>query len=305
MNTKLYKKVGIATLGIARDLLLSQVGDKCPTIAECVEKFDVSRGTIQEAFNILESSGAVLTDKKGKKGTLIQQKDDALLCQYAQLDTITASMPTPLNQCLMGLATAVCRSMSGCTIPFTFAFIQGSYNRVKALRENKYDMVITSLMTAKNFLASYDELMIAMTLDGCQYSKEYMILINSPNASGLKDHMTIGFDPTCSDQVSIINQLCCEYDLQLVKVPYASSHFAITNHMVDAIVYRREPWLSQAPETTLLPVPNYKPEMDVPVILVNKQNYGMDKLIRSFLNEETCRQIQAAVIDGSMEMQFY
>lgn len=306
MDTTLYKKVGIATLGIARDLILSNVGDKCPTISECTEKFGVSRGTIQEAFAILESSGSVVTEKRGKKGAIIQNKDDQLLYQYAQLDSITASMPTPLNQYLMGLATAICRSMGKSSAPFTFAFIQGAYNRVKALRKNTYDMVITSYMAAKNFLTEYNELEIAMILNDCLYSKEYVIVVNSPNVTGLRDGMTFGFDPTCSDQLAIINRLSCDYDLKLLKVPYASSRFALKNHTVDAIVYRREAWLEQfASKITILPAKGYKAEMDVPVILVNKQNYGMDRLIRSFLDEKECAQIQNAVIDGSMEVQLY
>ena len=61
-----------------------------------------------------------------------------------------------------------------------------AYNRVKALRKNKYDMVITSYMTAKNFLAEYSELEIAMTLNECLYSKEYVIVVNSPNVTSLK-----------------------------------------------------------------------------------------------------------------------
>lgn len=250
---------------------------KCPTIAECTEKFRRFQRNHSGGFCHSGIFRQRRYEKRGKKGAIIQSKDDQLLYQYAQLDAITASMPTPLNQYLMGLATAICRSMSKTTVPFTFAFIQGAYNRVKALRKNKYDMVITSYMTAKNFLAEYSELEIAMTLNECLYSKEYVIVVNSPNVTSLKDGMTFGFDPTCSDQLAIINKLSCDYDLKLIKVPYGSSRFALANHTVDAIVYRREQWLERfASQITILPAKGYKAEMDMPVILVNKQNYGMD-----------------------------
>ena len=148
MNKQFYKKTGLITAYLARDLLTCSVGDKCPTIAYCTSTFQVSRGTVQDALSILENDGCISTVKKGQGGTVICAIDKDKLYKYTNLDALTASMPLPLNTALGSLATADYQLMDRCPIPFTLAFQQGAEIRIRAVKRGCYDFVVTSMMTA-------------------------------------------------------------------------------------------------------------------------------------------------------------
>ena len=65
-NMSMYKKTALTLIRMARDLFLTDIGEKIPTINEYTETFDVSRGIVQNAlgFHItltLWQSSMVLT----------------------------------------------------------------------------------------------------------------------------------------------------------------------------------------------------------------------------------------------------
>ena len=50
MDQNLYQKIGVTIGQLAQDFLTRNVGDRIPSVSEYQEKFNVSRGTIQNAL---------------------------------------------------------------------------------------------------------------------------------------------------------------------------------------------------------------------------------------------------------------
>ena len=59
MSEALYQKLGVAVNRLALDLLTRQEGERIPSISEYQQKFQFSRGTIQNALAFLKESAAV------------------------------------------------------------------------------------------------------------------------------------------------------------------------------------------------------------------------------------------------------
>ena len=65
----LYQKKGVTISKLALDLLSKDVGDRVAPISHYQEEFQVSRGTMQNAFNYLKDIGAVSLAHHGHQGT--------------------------------------------------------------------------------------------------------------------------------------------------------------------------------------------------------------------------------------------
>lgn len=293
---------------LSRDLLVRDVGDQIPTIASCVDTYKVSRGTVQDAFSILEKEGGLVVGRHGKNGSIIEQLDKSRLIPFANLDPLCASMPVPLSEPLGSLATAVCRCMSEAPVPFTFAFIEGATNRVEALLRMTYDFIVVSAMSAKTFAKQYPELEIAMTLHDCIYCNEYVLCINKSNGASLQPGMVIGCDAKSSDQFRLTQQVAQKYNLTIKQIPYMACVGALLEHQIDATVYRKDFWLADSPTVSTLPIEDSEysqADMNTPVILTNRNNHGIAKILRSYLQEKELHQIQQLVLDRKMHFQFF
>ena len=73
----LYQKKGVTISKLALNLLSKDVGDRIAPISYYQEEFQVSRGTMQNAFNYLKDIGAVTLAHHGHQGTYIEALDYA------------------------------------------------------------------------------------------------------------------------------------------------------------------------------------------------------------------------------------
>lgn len=315
-----YRKDYLVGTRIARGLLAQQAGYRLPTIEEYTKKLDCSRGLVQNALAQLEESGAVRLDRRGKSGTYLLAKDEALLFAGAGLHFFTGSMPAPLNIQLAGLATGVCQAMGRCTVPYTFAFVQGAKNRVDALLRQVYDFIIVTKATALEHMALHPELEIAFPLAGCEYSPPYRLHIK-PGAQGLEEGMTVAVDPSSTDQWDLTQLVCQDKNVKLVHMPYISTGLAFLSGEVDAVVHRDDILASPAggqvlavpfaprialADVTSLPIPEGQaPDMQLPVVLVNRKNEGIAGILRQYLGDEVVAYVQGRVVGYQMVPQFY
>ena len=75
MSEALYQKLGVAVNRLALDLLTRQEGERIPSISEYQEKFQFSRGTVQNALAFPKESDAVELVSRGHLGTFIDRLD--------------------------------------------------------------------------------------------------------------------------------------------------------------------------------------------------------------------------------------
>lgn len=315
-----YRKEWSVGTSIAKSFIGTSVGSRIPTVKEYAEFFSCSRGIVQNALAFLEERNVITLEKQGKKGTFLIEKNEKELFACSGLTNLTASMPPPLNLHLAGLATGICQGMSRCEIPFTFAFVQGARNRAEALLRGSYDFVVTTQYSAKVQMAKYEELDIAFPFTGCEYSLPYKLYINKPNLTQVEDGMTIAVDPSSSDQVELTRQVCADHKVRIIEMPLIGSSYAFYKGEVDCIITRdgledSKNLLNFAlqhehciPETqiSILPLHSDKiEEMQTPVALVSRKNYGIDGILKNYIADSAVGDIQKEVLSGKMAPQFY
>ena len=76
MGEEFLKKKGIVVNYLASDLLQKKKGDRVLSVSEYQHKFEVARGTVQNAWTFLKEIEAIKVKSRGQMGTFI---DDTTL----------------------------------------------------------------------------------------------------------------------------------------------------------------------------------------------------------------------------------
>ena len=316
-----YRKEWYVGTSIAKGFIGTPIGSRIPTISNYVATFSCSRGVVQNALALLESKKVITLDKQGKMGTYLVDKDTKRLFHYSGLSHLTASMPPPLNRHFAGLATGICQGMNRCEVPFTFAFVQGSRNRVEALLSGAYDFVVTTQYAAELYLKQYDKLEIAFPFVGCEYALPYKLYINKPDKTEIEDGMVVAIDPSSNDQVEITKRLCEGKKVTIKEMPMITANYAFYSGEIDCMVFRdsikkdNETLLNFILKNDISISPNEISEipidsdgcsdMQLPVALVCKSNYGMSGILKNYLSGDLVGYVQNQVLAENMAPQFY
>lgn len=310
-NLNMYKKTALTLMHMARDLFLTDTGERIPTINEYTETFGVSRGIVQNALETLTEEGSITMEKRGVLGTFLTAKDSEKLYSHTGWGAITGSMPIPLTPHFTSLATAVCEVLSEAPVEFSFAYMSGSVKRVEALKNEVYDFMILSKSAALTHMETCDDLEICAELTGAQYSQEYILYFMDPAKSAIEDGMRVGVDPVCMDQKVLTEKLCEGKQVEIVEFPFIGFEDIIRSGRIDCTVFRGVGWKTDAETLGLGVVPLTgiegfeKENTNTPVVLVRKGNYGTDRLLKKYLNIPEISRIQQEVLDGRRSMKFY
>ena len=311
MKTNYYKKSGIVIMNIARDLFSMEVGERIPTILEYTEKFQVSRGVVQNALSTLEKDGCISMEKRGVKGTFLTEMDSGKLYPYTNFGSITGTMPVPLNLQFSSLTTAICEQMDRAPFPFSFAYVSGSEKRLEMMQEQMYDFMIVSQSAAKEYVRNNDFMKLCMPLTDCEYAPEFLLYFFDKNKSQIEDGMRVGLDSKSFDQINITQRLCADKSVELVEFPVLSFEDLINTKKLDCVVYRslRQSVVKKIEDINSCPIPDLPgfsmKETRTPVILINKANYGIEKLLSKYISSGPTREIQAEVLEGKRAAKFY
>ena len=310
-NLSMYKKSALTLMHMARDLFLTDTGEKIPTILEYTEMFGVSRGIVQSALEVLTEDGSITMEKRGVLGTFLVSKDDEKLFDHTGWGAITGGMPIPLTPYFTSLATAVCEVLSEAPVDFAFAYMSGSVKRVEALRDGVYDFVTMARSAAQVYLETYDDLELCTELTGSQYCQEYMLYFMDPSKSAIEDGMRVGVDPVCMDQKVLTEKLCRGKAVEIVEFPFIGFEDIVRSGKIDCTIFRDLGWNAKAETLGIRAVPLTgiegfgQEDTNTPVVLVRKGNYGIDRLLKKYLNIPEISRIQQEVLDGRRSMKFY
>ena len=315
-----YRKEWYVGACIAKGFLGTPIGSRIPTITEYAADFNCSRGIVQNALAQLEDNKVILLERLGKKGTYLLGKEDEALFRSSGISHLTASMPPPINRHFAGLATGVCQGMNRCPVPFTFAFVQGSKNRVQSLVSGAYDFVVTTRYSAELYASRYPEVEIAFPFRGCQYALPHKLYINQPGKTWIEDGMTIAVDPSSYDQVAVTRMICEGRNVKIREMPFVSALYAFYSGKLDCLVFRdgigneQDNLLNMmlrgedhlpADQISEIPIPGGSPDMEEAVALIHRDNYGIRGILGNYLQDDQIGAIQKKVMDGTMLPQFY
>lgn len=310
-NPKLYKKSALITMYMARDLFLTEPGDRIPTISDYTQTFGVSRGIVQNALEELTADGCIATEKRGVLGTFLIRSDRELLFRRTGWGTCSGTMPIPVTPNFVSLATAVCEVLAPAPREFTFAYMSGAAKRIQALREGNCDFTILSKGAAERCIREDDSLTICTELTGARYEAPYHLCFMDPEKTAIEDGMRVGVDPVCLDQLHLTQMLCRGKQVQIVEFPFVGFRDIVASGKIDCTLFRDGSWNNDWQELHMHTIPLTQipavaaVDTQTPVVLVRRDNYGIDRLLNKHLDPAAVVRIQQQVLNGERSMKFY
>lgn len=302
-NSNHLKKSWIIGAMIARELLLCKEGDKLPAIQEYANNFSSSRGVVQNALAQLQEDKTIILSKRGKLGTVLQKTNNEKLLKAADLQYMTGSMAPPIDENSASLATGISLSFKEGSPYFNFAFMHSSENRAKALNRMACDFIVVSKYSAKFLMEKYPDITIAITLDGSIYQSPLCLWSKNKDAKEIQNGNSIAVDPNSNDQYEATMKICEGKDVHLHKKPYLSTRLALINNDVDFVVLRQNEVLDGC-----YPIPitiEESVDATIPVIMINRNDYYMDRILCSKLNLSEIANIQNEVLASRRPPEFY
>lgn len=294
-------KIGLTLNNLAREMMTYHVGDRIPSIAELVERYQVSRGTIQSALAQLCTDGMTLK-KCGHLGSYITAIDHRKIWEYTGWKTLLGAMPLPSNNSLKGLATALTTSMEYAQLPFNMAFMQSAENRVNGLLAGRFDFIVVSRLSADVCLEKNPQLTMAVELPRGSYNKSHVIAFSNPKETRLRDGMRVAYDPCSYDQTQL-TRLCCEgLNVQYFHMPYRSTLHCLEHGGVDAVIYLKESAARSTHKLGMAPIPYEAPlsKSIYAVLLTSKENYWCSELLHAFIFPDMIMNLEQKVEAGTL-----
>lgn len=226
-------RVGYVTMKLAEELSACRVGDRLDKVQDLARRLDCGNGTVQAAFGVLDQAGAISVNSRGRLGTYVAAIDHALLWELSGSRSVSIAMPLPYSRRYEAIATGLQASFAKRSIPLTLAFIRGSAQRVRALREGRADLVLMSGMAA----SSQDNLEAVHDFGAQSYVAAHGLLL----AAG-KDkedpHLVVGVDPESTDQVGLVAAVFGHLPpKQIIPMSYSQLDHSFQAGRIDATIW--------------------------------------------------------------------
>ena len=119
--------------------------------------------------------------------------------------------------------------------------------------------------------------------------------------------MRIAVNKDDIEQVYITELVCRGKNVQVLEMSYVDSYIAFVRKQVDLLVSRFESGFAEKYHVRYEGLSHFNCDVDstTPVIVVNKENYGIAKLIRNIINPKEIGNIQQQVITGQIDPSVY
>lgn len=310
MQNFLYSKGGLILSYIARDCLVSEVGDSLPTINTYTTTFSASRGIVQDAIAKLQQIGAISTTNRGVHGTELTNISPEKLLPFTNWNTLTLSMPLPLNQYLSSLTTAVNFSFSTLPMATAFAYTSGSSRRLGLLQKNSFDIIIVPLNSAKKFIEQDPEINPPIVLSGGQYSAPFAVFSRFPDGK-IADNVRVMRDMSSFDHWYLTQKIFAGRNVDYVDMPYLGFGSIADDNLADIVVCRQEAWVPYILSHGFyqFPISDYledyiSTESTIPALLTYSKNYRINELILKHFDVNKVVDLQKRIINNEISDEF-
>ena len=237
---KLMSKNGEVTMGLARELISNDVGDRIKTVEQYADNFGTGRGTIQSAIKFLRDEDAITLESRGHLGTFILSMDYKKLWDISDLGTIMGVMPLPYSRRYEGLATGLYKAFEMAAIPFNLAFMRGASKRIETLSFGKYDFVISSKLAPIYKQREYPSIEIIYEFGKNSYVGEHMLIYKGDEGCKIDNGMRIGIDPTSPDQFLLTKYECEGKNVKYVETSYNQITEKLENGEIDVAIWNED-----------------------------------------------------------------
>lgn len=287
-------KVDIAIITVARDIMGLKIGDRLKSVKEYSEELQMSVGSVQKAFEILESKKCISLSKKGVFGKILEAKYDDKLIKKAFINSIVGVMPLPYSKRYEGLAMAIKNSFEKHGITFYFAYMQGSRVRLKLLESGIYDFALMSNLAFKN--SDKKNIKKVFSLGPESYVSKH-VLLKVPTKS---KKIRVGIDKNSEDQYFLSNQYFSGKDYEVIDVNSDNIVKDMQNSLIDQAILSLdeiEEKLINGIEVQDIFDKEYINLANEAVIVINKSDKLMESLVKNILDIKYIKKIQKDVLE--------
>lgn len=303
MKETFLKKKGIVTNYLAADLLHFKKGDRLPIISEYQTKFQVSRGTIQNALHFLKEKQAIVCESRGHLGTFLLDIDYAQLQTYALSESILGTMPLPYSKRYEGFATGLYAAFEAQQMKLNMAYLRGAKARIHSVVTKTYRFAVISRFAANEAMQQSEPIDILLDFGDHTYLSEHVLLFADAAKQQLTQHMKIGIDNTSYDQQLLTKALVKDLDVTLVELPGHQLIHALNQKIIDAGVWNYDEIVDKHYQNLhhVFLMPNqHQLDMSAAVIIGHEEDQATRVLFKQLLSQKEILSVQEQVTQGTI-----
>ena len=190
---------------LARDFLLLGVGDRIQSISFYEEKYQVSRGTIQNAMKSLINDGSLEIISYGRNGSYIKKIDYKKLQNDFGIGTLVGALTMPSSLTTKALVTALYKTLD--VLDCNIVYSRNASERIKMLKQNKCDFTVCSMHSALKYSMIEDNIKILFNFGPNTYTSERVKIFTDKNKTDFDYNMRIAYDPKNDDYVDLMKEV--------------------------------------------------------------------------------------------------
>jgi hypothetical protein len=236
MSDALMSRAGYVAMRLAQRVLDLDEGDRIPRFDDLAQELDCGKGTVQAAFDILRESGGLTLRARGRLGTFVDHVDHTVLWQLAGRRSVSIAMPLPYSRRYEGLASGLQLSFGNAGIPLTLMFMRGAVARLRALTEERADLVLMSALAAQDD----PELEIVHNYGPGSYVASHCLVVaqgHDPRSPDLR----VGVDDSSLDQRRLVQRVFGDLPpARRVPLSYNQLDAAFREGRIDATVWNAD-----------------------------------------------------------------
>lgn len=307
-DASFYQKNGLAIMMLARDLICMKEGDRMAPISEYSEQLGFSRWTIQMAMKFLLENECMVLEKRGTLGTFVHQIDTEKLWNYSGWNPLLGLTSLPTCNVLEGLMTGLNESFQRTESPVLLTYMLPAQKRLESVVAKRCQFTVTSRLGLELYKKDFPQLKEVMSLDGVLYSLPFKIYCKKTDFKEVEDGMRVGIYKDSLEQKYLTERIC---EGKKVIKKYGTYHELLEMYdegIIDLLVYRGDSYVIHSindDEGVDYPIEELHKDSIVPVVVVNKEEYGIDNVLKSIFVPELISKIQKEVLDKKRRPKFY
>ncbi len=307
MGEEFLKKKGIIVNFLASDLLQKKKGDRVPSVTDYQTKYEVARGTIQNALSFLKDREAIKVKSHGHLGTFIEEINYSILQEYALSDTILGTMTLPYSRLYEGLATGIYDVFKENNIKLNLAYIRGSKERVRSIVNKTYRFAVISKFAAEQAISTGEPIEISLDFGSRSYLSKHVLLFRDKNQNQIEKNMKIAIDYSSIDQQLLTKSIIKDEQVEYVEMQGHQIISALQNGQIDAGIWNYDEIRDknhQGLHHVLLEDSQMERDMSTSVIITHVDDSSMNAFFQKSVDKEKILSIKKDVCAGKIIPQY-
>jgi hypothetical protein len=288
---------------LANYLLSLREGDRLLSSREIADLFGSSLGSISSAFKSLEEIGAVTIKRRGRLGSFLEKKSWGMLWRLVENGPMVIALTLPSFPKSEGLATAIYSLLDHAGIETYLVFIRGSYNRIKALRNNRCHATVMSALAADNLCEANEE--VILKLPPQSFVMDHQVIFRRTSDKGPRP-LRVGIDVDSFDIKYLTKLEFADSDVEYCPVTFMEIDRHLDQSSLDAAISNLD-YLDQRVGKEIYSRP-LSPKVQELIgdrdtsaaVIVRAGTVSTKTILKEVLDPEAMMEIQRRVVAGQM-----